>query len=78
MRASGILMHISSLPSKYGIGTFGEAAYRFVDFLEAAAAGRTDQLWRFPVFFLLHFRRQSLFHRFGYLVRRGLFEARRN
>jgi 4-alpha-glucanotransferase len=36
MRASGILMHISSLPSKYGIGTFGEAAYRFVDFLEKA------------------------------------------
>ncbi len=26
-------MHISSLPSKYGIGTFGEEAFRFVDFL---------------------------------------------
>ena len=34
MRKSGILMHISSLPSKYGIGTFGQAAYDFVDFLE--------------------------------------------
>lgn len=34
MRASGILMHISSLPSKYGIGTFGKEAYDFVDFLE--------------------------------------------
>ena len=33
-RKSGILMHISSLPSKYGIGTFGQAAYDFVDFLE--------------------------------------------
>ncbi|ATD55697.1 4-alpha-glucanotransferase [Clostridium chauvoei] len=33
-RSSGILMHISSLPSKYGIGTFGEEAYRFVDFLK--------------------------------------------
>lgn len=33
-RASGILLHISSLPSKYGIGTFGKAAYDFVDFLE--------------------------------------------
>lgn len=32
-RASGILMHISSLPSKYGIGDFGEEAYKFVDFL---------------------------------------------
>jgi 4-alpha-glucanotransferase len=36
MRASGILMHISSLPSPYGIGTLGEEAYRFADFLHAA------------------------------------------
>lgn len=35
-RACGILMHISSLPSDYGIGTFGEAAYSFVDFLKSA------------------------------------------
>lgn len=35
-RGSGILLHISSLPSPYGIGTFGEEAYRFVDFLEKA------------------------------------------
>lgn len=35
-RSSGVLMHISSLPSKYGIGTFGEEARRFVDFLAAA------------------------------------------
>ncbi|MDO9628359.1 MAG: 4-alpha-glucanotransferase [Acholeplasmataceae bacterium] len=34
MRRSGILLHISSLPSNYGIGTFGKAAYDFVDFLE--------------------------------------------
>jgi len=33
MRASGILMPIFSLPSDYGIGTFGQAAYDFVDFL---------------------------------------------
>ncbi len=32
-RECGILLHISSLPSKYGIGSFGEEAYRFVDFL---------------------------------------------
>lgn len=32
-RSSGILMHISSLPSNYGIGTFGKSAYEFVDFL---------------------------------------------
>ncbi|MFP4187170.1 MAG: 4-alpha-glucanotransferase [Acholeplasmataceae bacterium] len=33
MRRSGILMHVSSLPSPYGIGTFGKKAYDFVDFL---------------------------------------------
>lgn len=33
MRGSGILMHISSLPSEYGIGTLGREAYEFVDFL---------------------------------------------
>lgn len=33
-RASGILMHISSLPSQYGIGDFGMSAYQFVDFLK--------------------------------------------
>jgi len=35
-RSSGILMPISSLPSKYGIGTFGKEAYNFIDFLHAA------------------------------------------
>jgi 4-alpha-glucanotransferase len=35
-RSSGILMHISSLPSEYGIGDFGKEAYRFVDFLVKA------------------------------------------
>lgn len=32
-RSSGVLMHISSLPNKYGIGSFGKEAYDFVDFL---------------------------------------------
>ena len=32
-RKSGILMPISSLPSPYGIGSFGKSAYDFVDFL---------------------------------------------
>ncbi len=35
-RAAGILMSISSLPSPYGIGTFGKAAYDFADFLKAS------------------------------------------
>lgn len=35
-RANGVLMHISSLPAKYGIGTLGKEAYQFVDFLKSA------------------------------------------
>lgn len=35
-RASGILLPVSSLPSKYGIGCFSESAYAFVDQLKAA------------------------------------------
>ena len=36
MRASGILMGISRIPSKYGIGCFSKEAYDFVDQLEKA------------------------------------------
>ena len=36
MRSSGVLMHLSSLPSPYGIGTMGKQAKQFVDFLEKA------------------------------------------
>lgn len=36
MRSSGVLMHMSSLPSPYGIGTMGKQAKQFVDFLEKA------------------------------------------
>jgi 4-alpha-glucanotransferase len=35
-RSSGILVHISSLPSSYGIGDLGPTAYHFADFLEEA------------------------------------------
>jgi 4-alpha-glucanotransferase len=35
-RASGVLLHISSLPSYGGIGDFGPAAFQFADFLAAA------------------------------------------
>jgi 4-alpha-glucanotransferase len=35
-RASGILLHPTSLPGPYGIGDLGPAAYRFVDFLSDA------------------------------------------
>ena len=42
MRASGILMGISSIPSKYGIGCFSKEAYEFVDQLEKAG----QQYWQ--------------------------------
>ncbi|HOI13952.1 MAG TPA: 4-alpha-glucanotransferase [Methanoculleus sp.] len=32
-RGSGVLLHVTSLPSAYGIGDLGPAAYRFVDLL---------------------------------------------
>jgi 4-alpha-glucanotransferase len=32
-RSSGILVHPSSFPSRFGIGDFGEEAYNFIDFL---------------------------------------------
>ena len=36
MRSAGVLLPIFSLPSPYGIGTLGKAAYEFVDFLHDA------------------------------------------
>ena len=35
-RACGMLLPVSSLPSKYGIGAFSKEAYEFIDKLEAA------------------------------------------
>jgi 4-alpha-glucanotransferase len=35
-RASGILLHISSIPTDYGIGDVGPSAHKFVDFLKRA------------------------------------------
>ena len=35
-RNSGILLHITSLPSPYGVGNLGKAAFDFVDFLKKA------------------------------------------
>ena len=42
MRQSGILMHITSLPGPYGVGTLGKEAFAFVDFLKAAG----QQTWQ--------------------------------
>ncbi len=35
-RGAGILLPITSLPSRYGIGTMGKEAYAFADFLKKA------------------------------------------
>jgi 4-alpha-glucanotransferase len=36
IRGSGLLLHITSLPSRFGIGDLGPGAYRFADFLAAS------------------------------------------
>ncbi len=41
-RSSGILLHITSLPSNYGIGSLGKEAFNFVDFL----ADSGQKLWQ--------------------------------
>ena len=67
MRTSGILMHITSLPSPYGVGTMGSEAYKFVDFLKKAG----QSYWQIlpltptgygdsPLSVLLHLCRESL------------------
>ncbi len=38
-RSCGVLLHPTSLPGPSGVGTLGEEAYRFVDFLTAAGQG---------------------------------------
>ncbi len=35
-RSSGILMHVTSVPSEFGIGDFGPTTYKFIDFLKQA------------------------------------------
>ena len=42
VRKQGILLPVSSIPSSYGIGTFGRESYRFVDFLEKSG----NRLWQ--------------------------------
>ena len=69
MRASGILLPISSIPSNYGIGCFSKEAYAFVDQLAEAgqkyladSATWTYRIWRFPVSVLFHICRKPVFY----------------
>ena len=70
MRASGVLLPISSIPSDYGIGCFSKEAYEFVDqitkggqkYWQILPLGPT-RIWRFPISGLFHICRKSLFYR---------------
>ena len=42
MKEAGVLLHISSLPGKYGVGSLGQCAYDFVDFLSASG----QKIWQ--------------------------------
>src|SRR5690242_21858245 len=48
-RATGILLHPTSLPSRGGIGDFGPAAYEFLNFLAAARQSLSQILPLGPV-----------------------------
>ncbi len=55
-RSSGVLAHVTSLPSPHGVGTMGKTARDFVDFsgggapdLLAGASARSYRLRRFAV-----------------------------
>jgi len=54
LRSSGILLHPTSFPSRFGIGDLGLEAYRFVDFLAqsptlvASLASGTYWVWNSP------------------------------
>ncbi|MDX1419920.1 MAG: 4-alpha-glucanotransferase [Rubricoccaceae bacterium] len=49
MRTCGLLLHVTSLPGRFGIGDLGPAAYRFVDFLAQAKQGLWQVLPLVPV-----------------------------
>lgn len=42
MRQAGVLLHISSLPNEYGIGSLGKEAYEFIDFLKESG----QKIWQ--------------------------------
>lgn len=44
MRKSGILMHITSMPGPYGIGTMGKNAFAFLDFLKKSGQSSWQML----------------------------------
>ena len=78
-RAAGVLLPVSSLPSKYGIGTFGQAAREWVDFLARAKQRYWQVLPLGPTSFgdspyqsYSAFAGSSLYIDLEYLCRQGL------
>lgn len=84
-RRSGVLLHVTSLPNRYGLGDFGPQAHEFVDFL--AAAGQS--VWQVlpltpinsgagnsPYSSYSAFAGNILFISPDLLVRQGLLQAR--
>ena len=81
-RSSGVLLPMFSLPSKYGIGTMGKAAYRFIDLLV-----RSGQSWwqmlpveatgygNSPYYCMDAFRNNTLFLDLDELAKEGLIKA---
>ena len=74
-RESGILYPVSSLPSRFGIGSFSREAYEFIDFLKEAGQSYWQVLplcqtgFSLPVGFF--FCGKSLLYRSGKAHRRG-------
>ncbi|MCP5051932.1 MAG: 4-alpha-glucanotransferase [bacterium] len=64
-RSSGILMHITSLPGKYGTGTMGREAYEFVDLLETGGQKYWQTLPFTPVSPLFGYSPYSSFSSFA-------------
>ena len=48
-RSSGVLLHLTSLPGPFGIGTLGKSAFEFIDYLKAAGQGHWQILPSGPV-----------------------------
>ena len=80
MRASGVLLPVSSLPSAYGIGCFSKEAYDFVDRLKKAGQSYWQILplgptsyggFALPVIF--HLCGKSLFYRPGGFGGEGIY-----
>ena len=81
-RASGLLLHVTSLPSPYGIGDVGPAAIAWIDRLEggrpklvAVAAARSYRLRQLAVSIHVVFRRQPLLISPDWLIEDGLLRA---